>query len=139
MGHSDATFAEAAVGYRSGAKGITHIFNAMRGMHHREPGIAGFGLINKDIYVEVIADPFHLHPGIIDLILRSKAPERIIIVSDTVKGAKLLEGGVKDAGGILLGGCMTVTEAAERLAARGVLRDDIMKAITENPERYLNN
>ncbi|NTU41560.1 MAG: hypothetical protein HGA78_00600 [Nitrospirales bacterium] len=138
MGHSDATFAEAAMGYRSGAKGITHIFNAMRGVHHREPGIAGFGLINQDIYIEVIADPFHLHPGIIDLILRSKKADRIIIVSDTVKGAKVFDGGVKDPSGMLLGGCMTITEAAERMAARGISRDDIMKYIASNPESYLN-
>ncbi len=62
MGHSDATFSEAEAGLNAGARGITHLFNAMRSFHHREPGIAGFGLINKDIYIEVIADPFHLHP-----------------------------------------------------------------------------
>ena len=62
MGHSDATYAEAENGFLAGARGITHIFNAMRGIHHREPGIAGFGLLNRDIYIEVIADPYHLHP-----------------------------------------------------------------------------
>ena len=60
LGHSDATYQETEKAFHAGAKGITHLFNAMRGFHHREPGIAGFGLTNPDIYVEVIADPFHL-------------------------------------------------------------------------------
>ena len=72
MGHSDATYAEAEDGFRAGARGITHIFNAMRGIHHREPGIAGFGLLNRDIYIEVIADPYHLHPGTLELVFRIK-------------------------------------------------------------------
>jgi N-acetylglucosamine-6-phosphate deacetylase len=59
MGHSNATYGEAEAAFNAGAKGITHIFNAMRSIHHREPGIAGFGLMNPHIYVEVIADPFH--------------------------------------------------------------------------------
>src|SRR4030043_1010559 len=88
MGHSDATYTEAEAGYQAGAKGITHIFNAMRGFHHREPGIAGFGLLNQDIYIEVIADPYHLHVKTLDLILKIKNPDRIIIVSDSVKEAK---------------------------------------------------
>ena len=89
MGHSDATFSEAEAGLNAGARGITHIFNAMRVFHHREPGIAGFGLINKDIYVEVIADPFHLHSKTLELIFKTKNPEKIIIVSDTVKETTL--------------------------------------------------
>ncbi|MBI3592375.1 MAG: amidohydrolase family protein, partial [Nitrospirae bacterium] len=72
MGHSDATYAEAEAGFNAGAKGITHIFNAMRGFHHREPGLAGFGLMNKDVYIEVIADPFHLHHKTLELIFKTK-------------------------------------------------------------------
>jgi N-acetylglucosamine-6-phosphate deacetylase len=85
MGHSDATFSEAEAGFQAGARGITHIFNAMRDFHHREPGIAGFGLINQNIYIEVIADPFHLHPETLELIFKVKNHEKIIIVSDSVK------------------------------------------------------
>ena len=75
MGHSDATYAEAERGFHSGARGITHLFNAMRGIHHREPGIAGFGLLNRDIFIEVIADPFHLHERTIELVFRVKTPK----------------------------------------------------------------
>ena len=85
MGHSDATYAEAEAGFHAGARGITHILNAMRGLHHREPGIAGFGLINKDVYIEVIADQYNLNPEIIRLIFNAKPVDKIIIVSDSVK------------------------------------------------------
>jgi N-acetylglucosamine-6-phosphate deacetylase len=81
MGHSDALYADAEAGHRAGARGITHLFNAMRGIHHREPGLAGYGLMNKDIYIEFIADPFHLDAGMIEFILSAKNQDRIIIVS----------------------------------------------------------
>jgi N-acetylglucosamine-6-phosphate deacetylase len=139
MGHSDATFTEAEAGFRAGARGITHIFNAMRGFHHREPGIAGFGLLNQDVYIEVIADPYHLHPETLGLIFRAKNPERIIIISDAVRETETFSGkqGITDNTGRLEGGCMTVTESSGRLVEMGFDRDLIMACITGNPERYL--
>jgi N-acetylglucosamine-6-phosphate deacetylase len=152
MGHSNATYAEAEAGFNAGAKGITHIFNAMSGFHHREPGLAGFGLLNQDIYIEVIADPYHLHLKTFDLIFKTKNHDRIIIVSDTVKETKTSpsplsppfkgggwerEQGITDIYGKLSGGCMTITEASKRLIEIGYNQDDIMAFITRNPERYL--
>jgi N-acetylglucosamine-6-phosphate deacetylase len=140
MGHSDATYEEAEKGFHAGAKGITHLFNAMQGFHHREPGIAGFGLLHKDIYIEIIADPYHLHQATLELILRIKKPQRIIIVSDTVRESKTFfeEKAVTDSYGKLLGGGMTVLESAQRLIAMGYNEEIIMGCITENPHRYLN-
>ncbi len=139
MGHSDATYAEAEAGFHAGARGITHIFNAMRGFHHREPGIAGFGLLNQDIYIEVIADPYHLNPKTLELIFKIKNHDRIIIVSDSVKGTTPFTKGqsVTDAHGKLLGGCMTIAESSKRLVEIGFDEDIIMKCISENSERYL--
>lgn len=140
MGHSDATYVEAEAGFDAGAKGITHIFNAMRGFHHREPGIAGFGLLNQDVYIEVIADQFHLHAKTMDLIFKAKNPDKIIIVSDTVKETNT--GGkvpvpAADSHGKLLGGAMSVTESARRLIEMGYDEGVIMKCITDNPDMYL--
>ncbi|GER94541.1 N-acetylglucosamine-6-phosphate deacetylase [hot springs metagenome] len=139
MGHSDATYVEAEAGFHAGAKGITHIFNAMKGFHHRELGIAGFGLLNQDIYIEVIADPYHLHPQTLELIFKIKNPERIILISDSVKETTPFTKyqGVTNAHGKLLGGCMTIAESSKRLIEIGFDKDIIMKCITENPERYL--
>jgi N-acetylglucosamine-6-phosphate deacetylase len=139
MGHSDAAYSDAETGFNAGARGITHIFNAMRGIHHREPGIAGFGLMNQDIYIEVIADPFHLDRKIIELIFSVKDPERIIIISDSVKASNTAyaSSGIRDQDGRLLGGSMTIAEAAGRLIDMGLDRDLVLKAISENPHRYL--
>ncbi len=141
MGHSDATYAEADAGFHAGAKGITHIFNAMRGFHHREPGIAGFALLNGDIYIEVIADPFHLHPKTLDLIFRTKNPDKIIIISDTVKETKAdgsKERGISDTYGNLLGGSLTIAESSNRLIAMGHNEEVIKSCITTNPGVYLS-
>jgi N-acetylglucosamine-6-phosphate deacetylase len=153
MGHSEATFSEAEAGFHAGAKGITHIFNAMRGFHYREPGIAGFGLINKDIYIEVIADPFHLHPKTLELVFKTKNPKKIIIVSDSVKETNSppsppYKGGVQrrvpkivkavtDVHGKLQGGSMTIVESSRRLIRMGFDKRVITDCITKNPRRYL--
>ena len=141
MGHSDATYEEAEKGFHAGAKGITHLFNAMKGFHHRDPGISGFGLLHKDIYIEIIADPYHLHQATLELILRIKKPQRIIIVSDTVRESKTSPEGkaVTDSYGKLNGGGMTILESAQRLIAMGHNEEMIMGCITENPHRYLKN
>lgn len=139
MGHSDATFEEAEKGFQAGARGITHIFNAMRGFHHREPGIAGFGLLNEGIFIEIIADPFHLHEATLDLILKVKNPQRIMIVSDTVRESGTYRGGegVTNAYGNLLGGSMSVPESARRLIETGHDEEMVMKFVTENPRVFL--
>jgi N-acetylglucosamine-6-phosphate deacetylase len=139
MGHSNATYAEAEAGFNAGAKGITHIFNAMRSFHHREPGIAGFGLINNDIFIEVIADSHHLHIKTLELIFKIKNHDKILLVSDSVKqtSAFFIRDGIVDTQGRLLGGSMPVAESAKMLIAKGFDEEMIMKCITENPERYL--
>ena len=140
MGHSDASYSEAEAGFHCGAKGITHIFNAMRGIHHREPGIAGFGLLNNEVYIEVIADAFHLHPKTLALILKTKDRDRIIIISDSVKDTKAggsLEEGIADSQGKLHGGSLAITGSAKRLVEMGYDEGMIMDCISTNPERYL--
>jgi len=141
MGHCQATYAEAEAGFNRGAKGITHIFNAMRGFHHREPGIAGFGIMNNDIFIEVIADPYHLHTKTLELIFKIKNHDKILLVSDSVKqsSAFFIKDGIMDMRGRLLGGSMPVTESAKRLIANGFDENTIMKCIAENPEKYLKD
>jgi N-acetylglucosamine-6-phosphate deacetylase len=139
LGHSDATYQETERAFHAGATGITHIFNAMRGFHHREPGIAGFGLTNPDIYIELIADPFHLNVHVIELIYKVKNPEKIIIVSDSVKGTTATtDNYVKvDDNGTIQGGSMTITESAERLIGLGFPKKVVMACISNNPRAYL--
>lgn len=139
MGHSEATYAEAEAGFHAGARGITHLFNAMRGIHHREPGLAGFGLMNRDIYVEVIADPFHLDMKMIELTFSVKHPDKVIIVSDTVKASGTISAAhakTADEKGRLLGGSATLKESADRLIQAGFDKTIILNAVSENPRTY---
>ena len=141
MGHSDATYNEAETGYNAGARGITHLFNAMRGIHHREPGLAGFGLMNNDVYVEIIADPFHLDKRMVDYIFHSKSNDKIIVISDSVKdsstGASSV--GIRNEHSRLIGGSMAVTESVNLMMSRGVKKESAMKAVSHNPEQYLQS
>ncbi len=147
MGHSNATFAEAEACFHRGAHGITHLFNAMRSIHHREPGISGFGLLNNAVFVECIADPFHLHPKTLEMIFTIKDPSRIIIVSDSVRDTHLWGNAgardsqikpVTDVHDVLKGGATTVTEASDRLIADGFDEKLVTASISVNPESYLH-
>jgi len=136
MGHSDATFRQAAEAKKAGAAGITHIFNAMRPFHHREPGIAGLGLTDQDLYIEVIADGVHLHPKSLELIFNRKRLDKLIIVSDSVKGQRTAKGVVYEQG-ILAGSVLTIDTVVKRLQRIGIPDAEIIEASTDNPLRYV--
>jgi N-acetylglucosamine-6-phosphate deacetylase len=139
MGHSKATYAEAEAGFKAGSKCVTHLFNAMSPFTHRQPGLAGFALTNKDIYVEVIADPFHLHHSTIDLIFGMKRSDRVIVISDSVKETILSTNNKSplQVSNKLVGGAMTITESANRLVQIGYPPETILKYISTNPSTFL--
>lgn len=137
MGHSDATLRQARAGKHAGARGITHLLNAMRPFHHREPGLVGLGLLDDELYVEVIADGVHLHPRTLELIFRSKRMDRIIVVSDAVAGSGGRRGAVYGRDGRLAGGSSTPARAVAVLKQAGVPDAEIAEATRDNPLRYL--
>jgi len=137
MGHSDATFEQAEEGKRAGATGITHLFNAMRSFHHREPGLAGFGLMDDDVYVEIIADMAHLHPQSLKMIFEMKSPDRIILISDSVMGPGWGNGPIRGAGGTLLGSGITLADGIKNLISLGVPPERAMRFASDNPMKYL--
>jgi N-acetylglucosamine-6-phosphate deacetylase len=86
LGHSVATVAQARAGYAAGARSTTHLFNAMIGLDHRSPGLAAAALTNDEVYVEVVADGFHVHEALWPIVVRSK-PGMLILVSDAAAPA----------------------------------------------------
>lgn len=137
MGHSDASFEQAEEGKKAGATGITHIFNAMRGFHHREPGLAGFGLMDEELYVEVIADMAHLHPQSLKMLFEMKSQDRIILISDSVRGPGWGSGAIRGPGGTLMGSGIAIADAVTNLVALGVPSEQAIRFASENPRRYL--
>jgi N-acetylglucosamine-6-phosphate deacetylase len=138
MGHSDATFREADKGKHAGATGITHLFNAMRPLHHREPGLAGFGLLDKDTYVEIIADGVHLDIKTLELVFSIKPPEKIIIISDAVKGKRSDKNAVYLKDGTIAGSCITLSESIDFLIKNGFDPETVRMAASSNPLRYIS-
>src|SRR5512143_234314 len=137
MGHSDASFEQAEEGKSAGATGITHVFNAMRGFHHREPGLAGFGLMDEDVYVEVIADMAHLHPQSLKMLFDMKSPDKIVLISDAVKGLNWGSGPIRGVGGVLLGSGISLKDAVKNLISLGVPSERALQFASDNPMKYL--
>ncbi len=137
MGHSDASFEQAEEGKRAGATGITHVFNAMRGFHHREPGLVGFGLMDEDIYVEVIADMAHLHPQSLKMLFDMKSPDKIILISDSIKGPNWGSGPIRGVGGVLMGSGIALADAVKNLISLGVPPERALQFASGNPRKYL--
>ena len=82
MGHSDATYAQVKEAAQSGLQHSTHTFNAMRGLHHREPGALGAALNIKHISADIIVDGHHVHPVTLQLLCRLKEKEKVILITD---------------------------------------------------------
>ncbi|AWI13646.1 N-acetylglucosamine-6-phosphate deacetylase [Caldibacillus thermoamylovorans] len=98
IGHSDANFQDVVAAVEAGASHVTHLFNGMRGLHHREPGTAGGALLLKELTVELIADGIHVHPKMIDLVFRLKDLDHAVLITDSMR-AKWLPDGESELGG----------------------------------------
>ena len=92
VGHTDATADVTTAAIDAGATHATHLFNAMRPLHHREPGAAGALLDRAEVTCEVIADGVHLHDMTIRLAARVAGPARLVLVSDAMAAAGMPDG-----------------------------------------------
>lgn len=91
-GHTDATYEEAKAGIEAGIRLANHTYNAMPGLHQREPGALGAFVLDERVTCELIADGRHVHPAAIDVLLRVAGTERVCLVSDAVLLAGLPPG-----------------------------------------------
>jgi N-acetylglucosamine-6-phosphate deacetylase len=150
LGHSDATAEQAQRAADRGARSVTHVFNAMRPLHHREPGIAGWALAHPGVFVELIVDGHHLHPDIVTMVWRS-ARGRALLVTDGTAAAGMpdgsfrlgdvaltvADGAVYNTDGALAGSAITLLDAVRNLHALGVALVDAVDAATRVPARLL--
>jgi N-acetylglucosamine-6-phosphate deacetylase len=91
-GHTAATYAEMVTAVEHGVRQVTHCFNAMTGLSHREPGTVGAALSLPEIQCELIADNIHVHPAVQKILVSAKGPEGVILITDAVRGAGLPDG-----------------------------------------------
>jgi N-acetylglucosamine-6-phosphate deacetylase len=91
-GHTDATYAQMVEAVERGVRHATHTYNAMRPLHHRDPGTVGACLTLDALRCELIADGHHVDPVAMDVLLRARGITGVVLVSDAVRPAGLPEG-----------------------------------------------
>jgi N-acetylglucosamine-6-phosphate deacetylase len=92
IGHSMANYNEIEVAIDNGAAHVTHMFNAMSPFHHRTPGVILGGMLRNELKIELIADTLHVHPAVMELLLKLKGANGIILVSDSIRAGGMHEG-----------------------------------------------
>lgn len=92
LGHTNATLEEAERGFRHGIHHVTHVTNAMRSFHHREPGALGAVLMNEGLTMQIITDGVHLHPRVIRWLIRLKGAPRFALITDGIRALGLPPG-----------------------------------------------
>lgn len=110
--HTDADYAAMVAAVERGLSQTTHTFNAMRGLHHREPGTVGAALLLDALRCEVIPDPNHIHPAVQQLLYKVKGVDGVVIITDAVRGAGMPDGTTY----VQSGGTVTIKNGAARLA-----------------------
>ena len=152
VGHTDAKADDVLKAIGWGASQSTHTFNAMRGLHHREPGTVGAVLARPEIVCEIIADGVHLDPLIVRLIVAAKGAGSAVLITDAIEGAAMPDGEyglggqttfVKDgtaafADGTLAGSVLTMNRAFANVRRfAGVSVPDAARLSSGNAARQL--
>ncbi len=153
LGHTDATFEEAEEALGAGARAVTHLFNAMRPLHHREPGVLGAALDLGEVSCELICDGVHVAPAVARMVHRLKGTAGVRLVTDAIQAAGMPDGHyrlgaaaveVRDgratlAGGESIAGSTLTMDAALRNAVSflNVTVEEAVLMASTNPARLL--
>lgn len=92
IGHSAAGYEQAIASFDRGISQATHTFNAMTGLHHRQPGVVGAVLTDDRIFAQLIADTVHVHPVAMNVLARCKGPDRLLLITDAIRATGLPDG-----------------------------------------------
>lgn len=129
-GHTNASYEVGLEKIAMGVSKATHVFNAMRGLHHREPGIALSLLQARGVFVELIADFIHLHPAVVKMVIDYASPDRVVLVTDSTAATDMPDG-VYELGGVKIrvekGVCKLV--GADKLAGSTLTMDRAVRNV----------
>jgi len=153
IGHSNATLDIVNQAVHNGARHVTHLYNQMSGLHHREPGVVGGAFLNDQVKVEMIVDYIHVHEDAIKLAYQFTQADRTILITDAMR-AKCLPAGTYDLGGqdvivnngearlsngALAGSILTLEEAARNMKRDNKLSyADVASVTSTNAAKQLN-
>ena len=148
VGHTDADYETMVKAIGWGVTQLTHSFNAMRGLHHRNPGALG-AAIDSNIYCELISDGMHVHPAMVRLFYKAVGAERLVLISDSVRSAYLPDGEYDSCGmkvfvkngkatledGTIAGSSSTLYDCFKSAVSFGIPLEDAVRAATYNPAK----
>ncbi|MGZ5436718.1 MAG: N-acetylglucosamine-6-phosphate deacetylase [Pyrinomonadaceae bacterium] len=151
IGHTRATPDVLDQAKAAGAQHMTHFMNAMSPLHHRAPGPIGWGLLNDDVSLDVIADGVHLDPMMLKVLLRCVTPSRLALISDGIAatgqgdgdyeiwGEKIsvVNGRTSNARGSIAGSVITMLDAVKTMLLLGASECDVARMASSNPARLL--
>jgi len=151
IGHTRATPEILDAAKEAGAQHMTHFMNAMSPLHHRAPGPVGWGLLNDDVSLDLIADGIHLDPMMLKVLLRCVTPSRLALISDAIAATGLgdgdyeiwgeqitvQDGRTRNARGSIAGSVITMLDAVKRMLSLGASECDIARMASTNPARLL--
>ena len=148
IAHTDCTYDDAKAAIDAGATHLTHLYNAMPGIHHRNPGVIPAAVENGNVRAEIICDGYHIHPASVRLAFSMFTGKNMILVSDSGRCAGQGEGYRFDLGGqfaTVLGGVAKLDDGTIACSAAnlwtcltntlswGVKEEDAVRAATYNP------
>lgn len=151
VGHSGASYEQVIKARDWGLSHATHLFNGMRGLHHREPGVVG-AVFNSDLSCELIADFIHIKPVVLEIVFKIKELDKLILVTDQMEagsrgdgiyqlgGQKVTvkDGAARLASGALAGSVLTLDRAVKNIHSLGLLPlPQIIEMASYNPARLL--
>ena len=153
IGHTDADYDTALGAMKAGANCLTHTFNAMNGIHHRDPGPIPAAIDCDGVYTEVICDGFHVHPAVVRMLIKAKGLEYVILVSDAVRTMGMPDGVYPSEGGLtvevrggktylqgentIAGSTTPLFKCVKKAIEIGIPEEDAVKMATENPARLM--
>ena len=150
LGHTTADYDTAEAAFRAGARCLTHTFNCMPGMHHRDPGPIPAGA-ECGAYAELISDGIHVHPAMVRALIKLYGTDRVVLISDSVRPAGLSDG-IYDLGGLnitvkdgvarteegnLAGSTSMLIDCVRCAIKFGIPEEDAVKMATLNPARLM--
>lgn len=91
-GHTDCTYGQLQAGMAAGLSHATHLYNAMRGLHHREPGTVGGALTLDGLTIELIADGIHVHPASMRVAVNARGVDSSLLITDAMRAAGMPDG-----------------------------------------------
>ncbi|MGI8789096.1 MAG: N-acetylglucosamine-6-phosphate deacetylase [Pyrinomonadaceae bacterium] len=151
IGHTKADLQTLNRAFEAGAKHLTHFFNAMTGLHHRETGVVGWALTRGETTFDIIADGVHVAPQILKFAVRCKGADKVSLISDSVAptgsgdgdyelwGEKIsvVEGKTRNERGSIAGSVITILDAIKMMRSLGFSESASSKMASANPAKIL--